>query len=173
MAEEIKGEPVCRPLCHWGAVSRTALLQGFRLLFQILLPLSQYSPNNNNKCVFNEVTAVQREPKPQIKQLTIQLYHQTRNYKSVFVACWRQTAQSCKALRWDQISSFRNHLHELKLAVNRKLLHSLRVYYRSEDYSRAEMSLDFLKTSAEKGGCSLQEGDKSEIYVGKTGSNQQ
>lgn len=52
--------------------------------------------------------------------------------KSVFVDCQMQTTPSCKAMWGDRISSFWNHLLKCLLMINRKFLHSLRVYSRSE-----------------------------------------
>lgn len=47
------------------------------------------------------------------------------------------------------------------LAVNRKLSHSLRVYYRPEDYSHSEMGVEFVKITTQKCDCgSLQQGDR-------------
>lgn len=61
----------------------------------------------------------------------IQLSHKA-SYKTVSVDCQTQTNQSCTAICGDRISSFWNHLLKWELAIDRKFLHSLGVYYRSE-----------------------------------------
>lgn len=58
--------------------------------------------------------------------------HHNISCKSVFVDCQMQTTQSCKAMWGDRISSFWNHLLKCVLTINRKFLHSLWVYSRSE-----------------------------------------
>lgn len=112
-------------------VIRTALLKGFRLLGQIQL--------------LQPLHVSQHQCKPEVKSMLfniysnynlasvdgIQLSHGTC-YKSVFVYSRTQTNQSCTTICRDQISSFWNHLLKRELAIDRKFLHSLWVYYRSE-----------------------------------------
>lgn len=125
---------------HWptGIVSaKTALLDGFRLLgqIQLLQPLHGF----------------QHQSKPEVKSLLFSIFaklnlqsagdiqpsHKTC-CRSVIVDCQTQTNQNYTAICRDRISSFWNHLLKWVLAIDRKFLHSLRVYYRSEHSHRTK-----------------------------------
>lgn len=160
-----KGWPLCPSPIHWDGVSRTALLEGFRLLGQIQL-LQLLHGFQHQKKGSSEVTALQCFLKT---QCWVSQWYSTQIWnKSVFCGLSDENRFDCTAICTDWISSIRNHLLKWELTIDRKFSHSVWVYCRSERSHGAKaerrpgMGLNFnMKSRSESKSLHLKECDQT------------